>query len=95
MTALYARRGAMPTASEYDALAEWPLRRLSLTHCDVAEQSDWYVAVYLGPKATALANEPSLLELGGSDFTLNATLRSANMSLIPFPRGTQRQVLPA
>jgi hypothetical protein len=61
----------------------------------VAAETDWYVAVYLGPKATALANEPALLALGGSDFKLNATLRTSNMSLTPFPRGTQRQVPPA
>ena len=67
MTALYARRGAVLTASEYDALAEWPLRRLSLTHCDVAEQSDWYVAVYLGPKATALSpTSPPCSSSGGA-----------------------------
>ena len=95
VTALYARRGAMPTATEHDAHAAWPLRRLSLTHCDVAAETDWYVAVYLGPKATALVNEPALLALGGSAFELSATLRTSNMSLTPFPRGTQRQVPPA
>ena len=95
VTALYARRGAMPTATEHDAHAAWPLRRLSLTHCDVAAETDWYVAVYLGPKAAALENEPALRQLGGSDFKLNATLRTSNMSLTPFPRGTQRQVPPA
>jgi len=95
VTALYARRGARPTATDHDARAAWPLRRLSLTHCDVAAETNWYVAVYLGAEAEALAAEPALQRLGGSDFKLNATLRTSNVSLAPLPRGTQQQVPPA
>ena len=35
VSAIYARRDAAPTVTEYDAIAVWPLQRLTLSGCDV------------------------------------------------------------
>ena len=87
VTALYAKRGSPPTASDNDAVARWPLQTLSLSSCDVREPIVWHVAVALAEDAP-----PPQLE---QRFTLTSTLLSANASLVHLDPGTQIQLPPA
>jgi hypothetical protein len=86
VSAMYARRGVPPSESEYDALATWPLQRLSLSGCDVLEPTVWYVAVKLESSSLASARSPPLLQ---QRFELTATLRAANASLMQLAPGTR------
>lgn len=90
VSSLYARRGAPPTEEVYDAVAPWPLQRLALSGCDVQAPGVWYVAVRLEPLATARTRVPALSRVR---FTLRATLRGANASLMRLPIGSEIPLL--
>ena len=86
VSAIYAKRGSAPTAVDYDALAAWPLQRVSLSGCDVLTPTVWYIAVVLEPEGAALTRDPPLQR---TRFTLTAHLREANVSLMALPFGTR------
>jgi hypothetical protein len=90
VSSIYARRGAPPTLEVYDAVAPWPLQRLSLSGCDVLEPSVWYVAVRLEPESLARSRSPPLSR---TRFALTATLRGANVSLMQQPIGSRIPLL--
>ena len=86
VSALYARRDAPPTETEYDAIAPWPLQRIAVSGCDVQSAAVWYVAARLDVRTLAASRSPPLLQ---QRFSLSATLRAANVSLIQHPLGTR------
>ena len=86
VSAMYARRDAAPTLTDYDAVAPWPLQRITLSGCDVLEPAVWYVAVQLEEESLARS---LATPLNRTEFSLTATLRGANVSLMQLPVGAQ------
>ena len=48
---LYAAAGRVPTATDYDLLATYPMASLTLTPCDVTVGTTWHFAISLGAEA--------------------------------------------
>ena len=89
VSAIYARRGLPPTEDDYDAVAQWPLRRLALSGCDVQQPTIWYIAVKLEMQWLADGRSPPLLQ---QRFELTASMRAANASLMQLVPGTRAAI---
>jgi hypothetical protein len=97
VSAIYARRGAPPTEAVHDAVALAPLRRLSVSDCDLAQPGVWHLAVRSLAATNVGACSADVIAAGlcsaeailpaEVEYGLTARLLPANLSLMDKPRG--------